>query len=125
VSIVDTCFLIDLIREDPGAIGFAEQFSNLKTTSISAAEFLYGARISVRPGLYDTARKFLAYFPILAFDAEAASLYADIAADLKQSGSRISSFDELIAAIVLRHGEEIVSRDARFKTISGLKVIPY
>lgn len=125
MSIVDTCFLIDLIKEDPGAIRFAEEEPVLRTTSISAAEFLFGARISMRPDILDAARLFLAHFPILPFDTEAAILYADIAADLRQSGNRISSFDELIAAVALRNDDAIVSRDTHFRAVSGLTVIPY
>jgi predicted nucleic acid-binding protein len=125
VSVVDTCFLIDLIREDPGAIRYAEEEPLLRTTSISAAEFLYGARISMKPGLSDAARTFLSYFAILSFDTEAAEIYADIAAGLRKTGSRISSFDELIAAIALRHDAAIVSRDTHFSAIPGLTVIPY
>ncbi len=125
VSIVDTCFLIDLIREDPGAIRFAENEPLLRTTSVSAAEFLYGARISTRPGLFDAARTFLAHFPILPFDTESAMIYADIAAELRQSRNRVSSFDELIAAIALRQNDAIVSRDTHFTAVPGLTVLPY
>lgn len=122
---VDTCFLIDLIREDPGAIRFTEGSPLLSTTSISAAEFLYGARLSTKPGVMEAARGFLDHFPVLPFDGEAAVLYAEIAAELGHRGGRISSFDELIAAIVLRHDETLVSRDTHFAAIHGLEVIPY
>jgi predicted nucleic acid-binding protein len=125
VSVADTCFLIDLIREDPGAIRFAEEAPDLRTTAVSAAEFLYGARIGSTPGLLEAALAFLDHFPILPFDADSAIIYARIAAELRQSGSRISSFDELIAAIALRHDEALVSRDNHFSGIPGLSVFPY
>ena len=125
MSIVDTCFLIDLVRGDAGAMKFAEQAPHLSTTSISAAEFLYGAQISAKSGVVDAARAFLAHFPILPFDSDAAAIYADIAAGLKNNGNRISSFDELIAAIALCHGGEIVSRDIHFSEIPGLSIVRY
>lgn len=125
MSVVDTCFLIDLIREDPGAIRFAEEAPLLSTTSISAAEFLYGARLSIQPGVIEAARGFLAHFSILPFDGDAAFLYAEIAADLRHRGGMIASFDELIAATVLRHDETLVSRDRHFTAIHGLDVISY
>lgn len=106
-------------------MNFAESVPDLKTTSVSAAEFLYGARISVRPGLLEAAHAFLDHFRILPFDLEAAILYADIAADLRGQGGRISSFDELIAAIALRHDEPLVTRDTHFSAIRGLTVLPY
>ena len=125
MSVADTCFLIDLLRQDPGAMSLADTVPDLKTTSISSAEFLYGARISVRPGRMDAAHAFLGHFRILPFDLESAILYADIAADLQAQGGRISSFDELIAAIALRYDEPLVTRDAHFSAIRGLTVLPY
>ncbi len=125
MSLVDTCFLIDLVREDQGAIRFAEEAPLLKTASISAAEFLYGARTSTNPGVVEAARAFLAHFSILPFDADAAWIYAEIASGLRQRGGRISSFDELIAATALRHEEAIVSRDSHFTAIPGLTVVSY
>ncbi len=125
MSVADTCFLIDLIRQDPGAIRFAEETPLLKTTSISAAEFLFGARTSTRSDVIEAARVYLAHFPILAFDAEAAGVYAEIASGLRKRGGRISSFDELIAATALRYDEAIVSRDTHFTSIPGLEVVSY
>lgn len=125
MSIADTCFLIDLIREDPGALRIAEEDPDLRTTAVSAAEFLYGARIGSRPGLFDAAIAFLHHFPILPFDADSAIIYARIAAELRKSGNRISSFDELIAAIAIRHDDVLLSRDTHFTSLAGLNVLPY
>jgi tRNA(fMet)-specific endonuclease VapC len=125
VTIVDTCFLIDLIRGDAGALRIAEETEELRTTSISAAEFLLGGRLSKRPDLYATSRAFLGYFPILPFDDESAVVYADIAGALQESGTRISSFDELIAAIAIRHADTLVTRDSHFGDIPGLSVSSY
>jgi hypothetical protein len=104
---------------------FAGDAAALETTAISAAEFLYGARLSTKQGVIETARAFLAHFTILPFDTEAATVYAEIAVELRQQGSRISSFDELIAAIALRYDEAVVSRDAHFTAIPGLTVLSY
>lgn len=125
MSIVDTCFLIDLIREDPGALAIAEDSEDLKTTSISAGEFLFGAKISNRSDLLAASRTFLAYFLILPFDGESAAVYADIAGALRESGDRISSFDELIASIALRHDDVLITRDDHFSRIPGLSVASY
>ena len=125
MSIVDTCFLIDLIREDPGALRVAEESEDLKTTSISAAEFLFGAKISTRSDLLAASRTFLTYFLILPFDGESAAVYADIAGALRESGDRISSFDELIASIALRHDDVLITRDDHYSRIPGLSVASY
>ncbi|HOT03573.1 MAG TPA: PIN domain-containing protein [Methanolinea sp.] len=116
----DTSYLIDLVSEDPGAIQFDPESSLLSTTSISAAEFPYGVGTSAKTGVIEAAT---AFSPILPFDAGPAALHAEIAAGFRDSGDRTSSFDELIAAAVLRHGEEIISREAHFSAIPGLRVV--
>jgi predicted nucleic acid-binding protein len=75
--------------------------------------------------VYDVSEKFLHFFPIVPFDAESAVIYADIASTLSGSGRRISTFDELIAAIALRHDEPLVTRDRHFAAVEGLELISY
>lgn len=97
----------------------------LRTTSISSAEFLYGAKKSGKKKVCDVSERFLRFFPVLPFDAESALIYADIAHALSGRGRHISTFDELIAAIALRHDEPLVTRDRHFSAIDGLEIIPY
>jgi predicted nucleic acid-binding protein len=125
LTIADTCFLIDLMKGDPGAEEIATLHKPLKTTSVSSAEFLYGAKKSGQKKVYDVSEKFLHFFPIVPFDAESAVIYADIASTLSGSGRRISTFDELVAAIALRHDEPLVTRDRHFALVEGLELISY
>lgn len=125
MTLVDTCFLIDLMKGDPGAEKIPRRFNPLRTTSVSSAEFLFGAKNTGKKRIYDLSEKFLGFFPVLPFDAESAVIYADIAHDLSGRGRHISSFDELIAAIALRHDEPLVTRDRHFSEIEGLEIIPY
>jgi len=125
LTIVDTCFLIDLMKGDPDAETVTQLHDPLKTTSISSAEFLYGAKKSGKKKVYDVSEKFLHFFPVLPFDAESAVIYADIASALSGSGRHISTFDELIAAIALRHDEPLVTRDRHFSIIEGLDIVSY
>jgi predicted nucleic acid-binding protein len=115
---VDTCFLIDLMKGEPDAEAAARLHTALKTTSISSAEFLYGAKQSGKKNMCDLSEKFLRFFPVLPFDAESAS-------SLSGSGRHISTFDELIAAIALRHDEPLVTRDRHFSAIGDLEIITY
>ena len=125
MTIADTCFLIDLMEGDPGAVEIATLHKPLKTTSVSSAEFLYGAKKSGKKKMYDVSEKFLHFFPIVPFDAESAVIYADIASALSGSGRHISTFDELIASIALRHHEPLVTRDRHFSAVEGLELISY
>jgi tRNA(fMet)-specific endonuclease VapC len=125
VTFVDTCFLIDLMKGNADAEHIALNNKDLKTTAISSAEFLYGAKKSGKKKLYEVSEKFLNYFPIVPFDAESAAVYADIASTLSGNGRHISTLDELIAAVVIRYGESLVTRDRHFGGIEGLELIPY
>ncbi|MDD1687256.1 type II toxin-antitoxin system VapC family toxin [Methanoregula sp.] len=122
---MDTCFLIDLMKGDPDAQAVARLPTTLKTTSISSAEFLYGAKQSGKKNMYDFSEKFLRFFPVLPFDEESAVIYAGIAHAFSGTGRHISTFDELIAAIALRHDEPLVTRDRHFSVVEGLEVISY
>ena len=125
MTIVDTCFLIDLMKGDSGAEQIALDNKQLKTTAISSAEFLTGAKRSNKKTVYEISEKFIRFFPVLPFDAESAVVYARIAHTLSGTGRHISSFDELIAAIALRNNEPLVTRDQHFRTIDGLDIIAY
>ena len=52
MTIVDTCFLIDLMKGDSGAEQIALENKQLKTTAISSAEFLTGAKRSNKKTLW-------------------------------------------------------------------------
>jgi len=125
MTLVDTCFLIDLIKGDPDALAATRSYHNLRTCAICSAEFLYGVKITGKSELIRASQKFLRYFPVLPFDAESAYIYADIAATLKNRGRHISSFDELIAATAIRHDQPLMSRDNHFSEIDGLELIVY
>jgi predicted nucleic acid-binding protein len=113
------------MKGDKDAEEVTKLYKPLKTTSINSAEFLYGAKRSGKKKVYDVSEKFLHFFPVLSFDAESAVIYADIASTLSGSGRHISTFDELIAAIALRHDEPLVTRDRHFSAVDGLELISY
>jgi predicted nucleic acid-binding protein len=125
VTLVDTCFLIDLIKGEPKAELIVSQYPDLKTTAICSAEFLYGAKLSRKRDFYAISKKFLDFFPVVPFDAEAAVIYAEIACRLTGTGRHISTFDELIVAIALRHDEPLITRDEHYRKIDGLELIMY
>ncbi len=75
--------------------------------------------------MYPVTRELLGYFTVLPFDGVSADVYADIAGALRKNGTRISSFDELIAAIVIGQSDTLVTRDKHFNAIPGLQVRSY
>lgn len=125
MTIVDTCFLVDLMKGDSGAEQIVLDNKQLKTTAISSAEFLTGAKRSDKKTIYEISEKFIRFFTVLPFDAESAVVYARIAHTLSGTGRHISTSDELIAAIALRNNEPLVTRDQHFGAIEGLDLIAY
>ncbi|MDO9034084.1 MAG: type II toxin-antitoxin system VapC family toxin [Methanoregula sp.] len=125
MTIVDTGFLIDLMKGDSGAEQIALDNKQLKTTAISSAEFLTGAKRNDKKTVYEISEKFIRFFPVLPFDAESAVVYARIAHTLSGTASHISTSNELIAAIAIRNNEPLVTRDQHFSAIEGLDIIAY
>jgi predicted nucleic acid-binding protein len=83
---------------------------------------LWGKK-SDKNNVYDFSEKFLRFFPVLPFDAESAVIYADIASSLSRTARHISTFDELTAAIAIRHDEPLVTRDQHFAAFEWLELI--
>lgn len=104
--------------------------TNLFTTAVSQAEILHGVlllpagkrREAVRVAAVQMfAEDFVDR--ILAFDTEAAAVYAEIAAERRKAGKPISQFDAQIAAIVLSHGAELATRNVDDFEGCGIKVM--
>lgn len=113
------------MKGDPDAEAVTDLHNPPRTTSTNSAEFLYGAKKSCKKKVCEIFRKILPFFPVLPFDAGSAVIYADIASALFGSGRHIPGFDELIAAIAIRHDEPLVTRDRHFSAIERLELIPY
>ena len=65
-------------------------------------------------------------FPILAFDAPAARIFASIDAPLSAAGNRLLVEDLMIAATALANGHEVVTRDLRSSpTVPRLKWVKW
>jgi predicted nucleic acid-binding protein len=90
------------------------------TTSISQAEMFYGIRVlpegKRRQELENTARGiFFEDFAgrVLAFDVEAADIYATISAKRRALGRPIRELDAQIASIALLNGASLATRNVR------------
>jgi tRNA(fMet)-specific endonuclease VapC len=62
---------------------------------------------------------------VLAVDESTASFYAAIRLELKQIGKPIPVNDLWIAALCRQHGYDILSRDAHFDRVAGLRRISW
>jgi len=132
--VLDTNVLSEVLRPAPDSRVLswlaAKPRSLLFTTTVTRAELLYGVRL-----LPDGRRKndlldaVLQVFmtdmagQVLAFDADAADAYAEIATARLAAGSPISQFDAMIAAIARTRGASLATRNVKDFGGCGLAVI--
>ena len=93
-------------------------------SAVTHSEICYG--LALRPEattLVRAADAFLAVATTLAWDAVAAAAHGRLRAQLRQAGTPIGDFDEMIAAHALSVGAVLVTDNERhFRRISGLPV---
>ena len=135
MAVLDTNLLVDLLRRRPvPRTRHAENLIRamlsdgepLMTTRINVAELYVGAEISADPsGEEARIDRLLKPFQILEFDAESARAYGRIQATPRRTGRPAGDMDALIAAISIRHGQRLITRNHRhFVGIPGLSVTP-
>jgi len=93
-------------------------------SAVTHSEICYG--LALRPEattLVRAADAFLAVATTLAWDAAAAATHGRLRAQLRQAGTPIGDFDEMIAAHALSVGAVLITDNERhFRRISGLPV---
>ncbi|MBI5036788.1 type II toxin-antitoxin system VapC family toxin [Candidatus Micrarchaeota archaeon] len=123
----DTDVLVAVLRQKKDAIDFLESLEKnetLTTTVISACELFEGAFYSDDPqkSLREV-NDLLGNLGVLPVSVASAACFGETASGLKKSGKTVEDFDVLIASIVLKHGETLVTRNTKhFERIKGLKL---
>jgi len=127
--VLDTCIIIDALRGNMSALDrLKEQYGAMpvSTTTINVLELYSGAYRSSNPEAnLRNVESFLEGMLILNIVDATYDIFGHISAALKDMGTPIGDFDELVAAIALSHGGEILTTDEGFKQVPGLEVITY
>jgi tRNA(fMet)-specific endonuclease VapC len=90
---------------------------------ITEAELLFGlARRPDATTLRTVVEEFLLRVEVLPWDSEAAQQYSKIRATLEGAGEPMGNLDLMIAAQALALGLVLVSSDAVFRRVKGLKI---
>jgi tRNA(fMet)-specific endonuclease VapC len=90
---------------------------------ITEAELLFGlARRPEATSLQTVVEEFLIRVEVLPWDSEAAQQYSTIRATLEGAGEPMGNLDLMIAAQALASGLVLVSSDAVFRRVKGLKI---
>ena len=102
----------------------AMQPETIAVCSIVKAEMYTGARKSHDPARTRAVQDvFLRHFPSLPFNDAAASIYADLRAQLELAGTPIGPYDLQIAAIALANNLTLVTHNTReFSRVPGLRL---
>ena len=120
--VVDTNVLSELLRAspDPRVMAWvaAQPVDTLFVSAVTQAEMMLGASLlpagKRRATLEDALRGIFAQDfagRILPFDADAVPAYVDVMARRRSAGRPISQFDAQIAAIALRRGDSLATRN--------------
>ncbi len=127
--IADTDFIINLARNDLGALAKARELHNLKeplaTTVITLFELWRGTgRLT-----YEESRivnELIGKSLIIVLEAEAAELAGIISSRLRKKGYTLGSRDCLIAGITLAGNDVLLTRNVKdFAMIEGIKLETY
>ena len=126
--ILDTTFLIDVLRDRKEAVEKAKElersFEPVRTTTISVFELWQGVKDLAEER--EDIGNLLSSLGMLPFDLESAFLAGDIQRRLIKTGEGIDPEDSMIAGIVLKNKETILTKNVKhFGRIQGLKIETY
>ncbi|HLB70545.1 MAG: type II toxin-antitoxin system VapC family toxin [Candidatus Methanoperedens sp.] len=123
MTLLDTDFLVSILRGKVTSKDAVDIIENPGTTIINAYELYYGARRSKDPEKsFFEVDSLLKSIDILELDRSAAIKAGNIQADLMNSGKPVNILDVLIAAIAITNNEIICTKNIEhFKRIKGLK----
>jgi tRNA(fMet)-specific endonuclease VapC len=130
LTILDTDILVALLKGTPGAAKkirtLEDAGEQISTTTITAYELFKGAQISrkAQENLMQV-REMLSSLQILDLSYSACEEASEIYLELRKAGNMIGEFDVLIASIVKTSDESLVTQDAHFELIHGLKLIKW
>ncbi len=130
MACLDTSFLIDLLRGNEEVYSLKEELDkNEKILAIAAPtimELWAGASLAKMPSKEkEKILLLINSFLILPLDEQSAKFAGEIEAELLQRGVTIETEDIMIAGIARANGEKIVTKDAHYTRINGIKVLKY
>ena len=124
--VVDTNAVIAYREGVPGACDAVEEADVIFLPAVVFGELLYGAANSARRAENEEAvRRFLAQSVLVPLGEDIAARYASVRLDLKDAGHPIPENDIWVAATCLELNADLLSRDAHFAYVSGLRVIDW
>lgn len=127
---LETTFLVDLLRGKKEVEELKDQLYStervLAVASPTIMELWTGALLSThKERELAKVRELLQSLQILILDEKSAQMTGEIEANLLKNGVTIGTADMMIAGIAQTNGETLVTRDAHFARIPGLRMLKY
>jgi predicted nucleic acid-binding protein len=120
--ILDTNALSAYFDKTPGVAEIVSEAREIAIPVIVAGEFAFGIAQSRHREAYERSlRRMLDRCTVLDVGIETARHYAAIRLELKGAGKPIPSNDLWIAALSRQHAIPVMSRDAHFDLVGGLR----
>ena len=116
MKLLDTCFLIDLLKGVPAAVRYAENLDGGVTSAVNVYELFFGVEYGAvdREERRLEAESLIERLEVLPFDYESSRFAARFMGDLYRRGEPVDALDVFTAAIGLRHGcSTVVTRNKR------------
>ncbi|MBI2565291.1 PIN domain-containing protein [Candidatus Woesearchaeota archaeon] len=128
--ILETSFLIDLLRNDKAAVEKAKELMqkniSLFTTAVTVFEIWQGIYSIKDEKKLEKLNDFFSKRGLLDLDSESAKIGGKIRAKLKSEGREIDAEDCMIAGICIKHGKSILTRNVNhYSRIKNLVVESY
>jgi predicted nucleic acid-binding protein len=130
MACLDTSFLIDLLRGRQEVHPLKDELDRTEAVLAIAApsimELWAGAELAKVPGKEkERIAELLTSLTVLPLDEQSAKAAGETEAELLRKGSPIETEDIMTAGIARAHGEKVVTRDAHYTRIIGLRVLKY
>jgi predicted nucleic acid-binding protein len=124
--ICDTTFLSDLQHErERGQRGPAAAFLASHRAQPFLVTVISAGELAVVFDLPNDARRFLSHYRILRLTPEIAYVAAAVDRELIATGGRLGENDNWIAGFCRYYGHPLISRDAAFDRVRGLRRLTY
>ncbi len=125
--ILDTDFLIAVIRKDEKAIAFIENIIDgnveLYLTHVNLWELYQGVFKSdrIQENLRDV-KELINYFSILDFTKETVIRFGKLINELRKDSKQIGVMDCLIASVALENNQKIITRNIKHFALTGVLI---
>jgi tRNA(fMet)-specific endonuclease VapC len=128
--ILETSFLVDILRNSSTALQLLDELelneSVLWVATPTVMELWQGTlQSNLTEKEQEKVEQLLSRVTTLDFDTRAAKRTAEVLVYLKQNHQCVETQDAMISGIALTKGKTVVTRDADFAKIPGLRVLKY